>query len=63
MQIHCRQRPNKELGDYLARFKEEAGMVTNLDKIKAMGFLTTGMDPTKGKKKFASLFTIFHPGR
>ncbi|XP_074377426.1 uncharacterized protein LOC141718951 [Apium graveolens] len=42
--VHCRQRANEELGDYLARFKEEAGMVTNLDKIKAMGFLTVGLD-------------------
>ncbi|XP_074354625.1 uncharacterized protein LOC141693419 [Apium graveolens] len=45
-----RQRANEELGDYLARFKEEAVMVTNLDKVKAMGFLTAGLNPYKGKK-------------
>ncbi|KAL8093495.1 hypothetical protein AgCh_035391 [Apium graveolens] len=45
-----RQRANEELGDYLVRFKEEAGMVTNLDKIKAMGFLTAGLDPYKDGK-------------
>ncbi|XP_074352605.1 uncharacterized protein LOC141691747 [Apium graveolens] len=50
--VHCRQRANEELGDYLARFKEEAGMVTNLDKIKAMGFLTAGLDPYKEAKTF-----------
>ncbi|XP_074360621.1 uncharacterized protein LOC141700838 [Apium graveolens] len=54
--VHCRQRANEELGDYLARFKEEAGMVTNLDKIKAMGFLTAGLDPYKGKKLRSSLY-------
>ncbi|XP_074353915.1 uncharacterized protein LOC141692837 [Apium graveolens] len=48
--VHCRQRANEELGDYLARFKEEAGMVTNLDKIKAMGFLTAGLDPYKRRE-------------
>lgn len=46
--IHCRQRPNEDLGDYLTWFKEEAGMVTNMDKIKALGFLTAGLDPIKG---------------
>ncbi|XP_063949875.1 uncharacterized protein LOC135152721 [Daucus carota subsp. sativus] len=56
--IHCRQRPNEELGDYLARFKEEAGMVTNLDKVKAAGFLTAGLDPVKGKKLRSSLYDI-----
>ncbi|XP_074374051.1 uncharacterized protein LOC141714430 [Apium graveolens] len=54
--VHCRQRANEELGDYLARFKEEAGMVTNLDKIKVMGFLTAGLDPYKGKKLRSSLY-------
>ncbi|XP_074343101.1 uncharacterized protein LOC141680914 [Apium graveolens] len=54
--VHCRQSANEELGDYLARFKEEAGMVTNLDKIKAMGFLTVGLDPYKGKKLRSSLY-------
>lgn len=48
--IHCRQRPNEELGDYLSRFKEEAGMVRNMNKIKAMGILTTGLNPIKCKK-------------
>ncbi|KAK1363124.1 hypothetical protein POM88_038685 [Heracleum sosnowskyi] len=48
--IHCRQRPDEELGNYLAMFKEEAGMLTNLDKVKAPGFLSTGLDPVKGKK-------------
>ncbi|XP_074378285.1 uncharacterized protein LOC141719809 [Apium graveolens] len=56
--VHCRQRANEELGNYLARLKEEAGMVTNLDKIKAIGFLTAGLTPTK-VKSFAHLFTIF----
>ncbi|KAK1364286.1 hypothetical protein POM88_039847 [Heracleum sosnowskyi] len=56
--IHCRQRPNEELGDYLARFKEEAGMVTNLDKVKAAGFLAAGLDPVKGKKLRSSLYDI-----
>ncbi|XP_074378249.1 uncharacterized protein LOC141719776 [Apium graveolens] len=54
--VHCRQRANEELGDYLARFKEEAGMVTNLDKIKAMGFLMVGLDPYKDKKLRSSLY-------
>ncbi|KAL8112147.1 hypothetical protein AgCh_019733 [Apium graveolens] len=54
--VYYRQRANEELGDYLARFKEEAGMVTNLDKIKAMGFLTAGLDPYKGKKLRSSLY-------
>ncbi|XP_074377447.1 uncharacterized protein LOC141718966 [Apium graveolens] len=54
--VHYRQRGNEELGDYLTRFKEEAGMVTNLDKIKAMGFLTVGLDPYKGKKLRSSLY-------
>lgn len=49
--IHCRQRSNEELRDYLSRFTEEVGMVRNLDKIKVMGFLTAGLDPIKGKKK------------
>ncbi|XP_074377371.1 uncharacterized protein LOC141718896 [Apium graveolens] len=49
--VHCRQRANEELGDYLARFKKEAGMVTNLDKIKAMGFLTAGLDPYKDSRR------------
>lgn len=48
--IHCRQRPNEELGNYLARFMEEAGMLTNLDKVKATGFLAVGLHPVKGKK-------------
>ena len=48
--------PNEELGAYLARFKEEAGMVTNLDKTKAMWFLTAGLDPVKGKKLRSSLY-------
>ncbi|XP_074336679.1 uncharacterized protein LOC141673850 [Apium graveolens] len=56
--VHCRQRENEELGDYLARFKVEAGMVTNLDKVKAMGFLTVGLAPIK-VKSFVHLFTIF----
>nr|XP_017250859.1 PREDICTED: uncharacterized protein LOC108221497 [Daucus carota subsp. sativus] len=56
--IHCRQRPNEELGDYLARFKEEAGMITNLNKVKAAGFLTAGLDPVKGKKLRSSLYDI-----
>lgn len=56
--IHCRQRPNEELGDYLARFKEEAGMVTNLDKVKAAGFLSAGLDPIKGKKLRSSLYDM-----
>lgn len=38
--IHYRKRPNEEFGAYLARIREEARMVTNLDKIKSMGFLT-----------------------
>ena len=42
----------------MARFKEEAGMVTNLDKVKAAGFLTTGLDPVKGKKLRSSLYDI-----
>ncbi|XP_074347121.1 uncharacterized protein LOC141685947 [Apium graveolens] len=54
--VHCRQRANEELGDYLTRFKEEAGMVTNLDKVKAMGFLTVGLDPYKSKKLRSSLY-------
>ncbi|XP_074356026.1 uncharacterized protein LOC141695698 [Apium graveolens] len=54
--VHCRQRANEELGDYLTRFKEEAEMVTNLDKVKEMGFLTTGLDPYKGKKLRSSLY-------
>ncbi|XP_074383635.1 uncharacterized protein LOC141725117 [Apium graveolens] len=54
--VHCRQRANEELEDSLARFKEEAVMVTNLDKIKAMGFLTVGLDPYKGKKLRSSLY-------
>ncbi|XP_074368150.1 uncharacterized protein LOC141708422 [Apium graveolens] len=54
--VHCRQRANEELGDYLARFKEEDRMVTNLDMVKAMGFLTAGMDPYKGKKLCSSLY-------
>ncbi|XP_074377253.1 uncharacterized protein LOC141718767 [Apium graveolens] len=49
--VHCRQRANEELGDYLARFKEEAGMVTNLDKVKAMGFLMAGLDPYKDRSE------------
>ncbi|XP_074337279.1 uncharacterized protein LOC141674474 [Apium graveolens] len=49
--VHCKQRENEELGDYLARFKEEAGMVTNLDKGKVMGFLTAGLDPYKGSDR------------
>ncbi|XP_074352587.1 uncharacterized protein LOC141691731 [Apium graveolens] len=53
--VHCRQRANEELGDYLAGFKEEAGMVTYLDKVKVMGFLTAGLDPYKGKKLRSSL--------
>ncbi|KAK1387029.1 hypothetical protein POM88_015207 [Heracleum sosnowskyi] len=44
--IHCRQRPNEELGDYLARFKEEDG------------FLSAGLDPIKGKKLRSSLYDI-----
>ncbi|XP_074361863.1 uncharacterized protein LOC141702059 [Apium graveolens] len=56
--IHCRQRLNEELGDYLARFKKEARMVTNLDKVKAMGFLMAGLDPYKGKKLRSSLYEI-----
>ncbi|KAK1363227.1 hypothetical protein POM88_038788 [Heracleum sosnowskyi] len=56
--IHCRQRPNEELGDYLARFKEEAGMVTNLDKVKAAGFLAARLDPVKDKKLRSSLYDI-----
>ncbi|KAK1392246.1 hypothetical protein POM88_011302 [Heracleum sosnowskyi] len=56
--IHCRQRANEELGDYLVRFKEEAGMVTNLDKVKAAGFLAAGLDPIKGKKLRSSLYDI-----
>ena len=56
--IHYRQRPNEELGDYLARFKEEAGMVTNLDKVKAAGFLTAGLDPMEGKKLRSSLYDV-----
>ncbi|KAK1351824.1 hypothetical protein POM88_053965 [Heracleum sosnowskyi] len=56
--IHCRQRPDEELGDYLTRFKEEAGMVTNLDKVKAAGFLSAGLDPVKGKKLRSSLYDI-----
>ena len=56
--IHCRQRPNEELGDYLARFKEEAEMVTNLDKVKAAGFLTAGLDPVRGKKLWSSLYDL-----
>ncbi|XP_074375068.1 uncharacterized protein LOC141716786 [Apium graveolens] len=47
--VHCRQRTNEELGDYLARFKKEAEMVTNLDKVKAMSFLTAGLDPYKAQ--------------
>ncbi|XP_074351435.1 uncharacterized protein LOC141690543 [Apium graveolens] len=54
--IHCRQRENESLGDYLAKFKEEAGMMTNLNKNKAMGYLTTTLDPTKGKKLLSSLY-------
>ncbi|XP_074372136.1 uncharacterized protein LOC141712905 [Apium graveolens] len=53
--VHCRQRASEELRDYLARFKEEAGMVMNLDKVKAMGFLTAGLDPYKVKKLRSSL--------
>ncbi|XP_074346946.1 uncharacterized protein LOC141685760 [Apium graveolens] len=49
--VHFRQRTKEELGDYLARFKEEDGMVTNLDKVKAMGFLTAGLDPYKGSDR------------
>ncbi|XP_074378022.1 uncharacterized protein LOC141719543 [Apium graveolens] len=56
--VHCRQRVNEELGDYLARFKEEARMVTNIDKVKAMGFLTAGLDPYKGKKLCSSLYNF-----
>ncbi|KAK1372396.1 hypothetical protein POM88_028589 [Heracleum sosnowskyi] len=56
--IHCRQRHNEELGDYFARFKEEAGMVTNLDKVKAAGFLAAGLDPVKGKKLRSSLYDV-----
>ncbi|XP_074373742.1 uncharacterized protein LOC141714100 [Apium graveolens] len=56
--VHCRQRANEELGDYLARFKEEAGMVTNLDKFKVIGFLTAGLDPYKGKKLRSSLYNF-----
>ncbi|XP_063941458.1 uncharacterized protein LOC135149627 [Daucus carota subsp. sativus] len=56
--LRPRSRPNEELGDYLARFKEEAGMVTNLDKVKAAGFLTAGLDPVKGKKLRSSLYDI-----
>ncbi|XP_074352827.1 uncharacterized protein LOC141691978 [Apium graveolens] len=56
--VHCRKRANEELGDYLARFKEEAEMVTNLDKVKAMGFLTAGLDPYKGKKLRSSLYNF-----
>ncbi|KAL8155442.1 hypothetical protein AgCh_000727 [Apium graveolens] len=54
--VHCRQRANEELGDYLTRFKEEARMVTNLDKVKEMGFLTEGLDPYKGKTLRSSLY-------
>ncbi|XP_074337219.1 uncharacterized protein LOC141674410 [Apium graveolens] len=54
--VHYIQRANEELWDYLARFKEEAGMVTNLDKVKAMGFLTPGLDPYKGKKLHSFLY-------
>ncbi|XP_074377897.1 uncharacterized protein LOC141719418 [Apium graveolens] len=54
--VHCRQRANEELGDYLAQFKEEAGMVTNLDKVKVMGFLTAGREPYKGKTILSSLY-------
>lgn len=56
--IHCRQGPNEDLGDYLARFKEEAGMVTNLDKVKVAGFLATGLDHIKGKKLRSSLYDM-----
>lgn len=56
--IHYRQGLNEELVDYLARFKEEAGMVTNLDKVKAAGFLAAGLDPFKGKKLRSSLYDM-----
>lgn len=56
--VHYRQRPDEELGDYLARFKEEAGMVPNLDKVKEAGFLVVGLDPVKGKKFRSSLYEI-----
>ncbi|XP_074350611.1 uncharacterized protein LOC141689957 [Apium graveolens] len=56
--VHYRQRENEELGDYLARFKEKAGMVTILTKVKAMGFLTVGLDPYKGKKLRSSLYNF-----
>ncbi|XP_074351572.1 uncharacterized protein LOC141690696 [Apium graveolens] len=54
--IHYRQRTNNELGDYLAWFKEEAGMVTNLDKVKAMGLFMAGLDPYKDKNLRSSLY-------
>lgn len=47
--IHCRQWTNEDLGDYLSRFKKEEGMVTNLEKIKVIGFWIAGLDPVKGK--------------
>lgn len=56
--IYCQQRPDKKLGDYLTRFKEEAGMVTNLDKVKATGFLAVGLDPVKRKKLKSSLYDM-----
>ncbi|KAL8107868.1 hypothetical protein AgCh_024321 [Apium graveolens] len=54
--VHCRQRANEELVDYLARFKEQSGMVTNLNKVKRMGFLTLGLDLYKGTRDIILLF-------
>lgn len=48
--IHCKQRPDEDLGDFLVWFKEKARMVTSLDKVKVAGFLTAGLDHIIGKK-------------
>lgn len=53
-----RKRPNEDFGDYLAGFKEETRIVTNLEKMKAIGFLIAGLDAIKGKKLRSSLYDL-----
>lgn len=45
-------------GGLSGSFKEQVGMVTNLNKIKAMGFMTAGLDLIKGKKLRSLLYDL-----
>lgn len=57
--MQIKQQSNESLSQYVKRFREAVGTVTELDGPQTLGFFTAGLDVVKSKKLMKDI--MFNP--